>query len=150
MSASSTKATQTLREIDKLEKIGLDGVCAMLGAGHKDASGAFNVGVGLDPLQVGMVRMFLTDNIGQTNEETLDLLSKKMALLGQIRSRIDVMVFLEETIVNHRTGETAWERLLDMPQNADETWGANSRPANIAWALDDIVKAVKPKDASRS
>ena len=53
-------ALNVLRQIDKLETLGVDGVCAMLGDGLTDASGAVNPGVGLDPVQVGMMRIFLT------------------------------------------------------------------------------------------
>ena len=142
-----TTAIQVLREIDKLDKIGLDGVCAMLGNGLKDASGAFNKGVGLDPLQIGMVRLFLANSKGATDVETIANLKQTMSHLNKIKSRIDLMVALEDNIVNNVTGETSWDCLLAMPQNSDETWGDNSRPANIAWALDDMIGAITARAA---
>ena len=70
----------------------------------------------------------------------------KYELERQVRSfesRIDLMCALEETTVSP-SGETAWDRLLSMARNEDETWGGNSRPANIGWALDDILAAISP------
>jgi len=123
---------QALREIDKLDKIGADGVRAMLTTGMKDASGAFNQGLGLHPFQAEFLVSVISGGAGDP--------------LGHIKrlcSRINMMVVLEETIVDQRTGETAWGRLLNTPSSADETWGENSRPANIGWALDDLVKAAQ-------
>ncbi len=134
---------QALREIDKLDKLGIEGVCAMLGEGLKDASGATNKGVGLDPLQVGMVRLFLTETSGHaSNEDTIASIARVMAKLGRIRGRIDLMVALEERCVNGKTGETAWDRLLAMRPNSDETWRDGGGPANMAWALDDVLEAL--------
>lgn len=133
---------QILREIDKLDRIGLDGVCAMLGNGLRDASGAFNPGIGLMPIQIGMIRLFFEETTGHdTNEKTLDAMAKVFSRLRQIRCRIDLMCCLEETAVG--PNETAWDRLILMPQNEDETWSSNGRPKNIAWALDDIVKLLR-------
>jgi hypothetical protein len=129
---------QALREIDKLDKIGADGVRAMLTTGMKDASGAFNQGLGLHPFQADFLVSAISGGAGDS--------------LGHIKrlcSRINMMVALEETIVDQRTGETAWGRLLNTPGNADETWGENSRPANIGWALDDLVKAAQQLPSPR-
>ena len=123
---------QVLREIDKLDKIGPDGVRAMLTTGAMDASGAFNKGVGLHPFQAE----FLISAISGNREDPL-------GHMRRLCNRMDMLVALEETVLDAQTGETAWERLLAMPRNADETWGQNSRPANIGWALDDLVKIVK-------
>jgi hypothetical protein len=123
---------QVLREIDKLDKIKADGVRAMLTTGMKDASGAFNQGLGLHPFQADFLVSAISGGAGDP--------------LGHIKrlcSRINMMVALEKTIVDQRTGETAWGLLLNTPGNADETWGENSRPANIGWALDDLVKAAQ-------
>ncbi len=48
-----------LRAIDKLDRLGLDGVRALLGEGRKDESGDFTKGAGLGPAQVEVVMGFM-------------------------------------------------------------------------------------------
>ncbi len=48
-----------LRAIDKLDRLGVDGVRALLGAGRKDESGDFTDGAGLDDLQADVVMGFM-------------------------------------------------------------------------------------------
>lgn len=48
-----------LRAIDKLDRLGLDGVRALLGAGRKDDSGDFTDGAGLLPEQIERVMLFV-------------------------------------------------------------------------------------------
>ena len=48
-----------LRAIDKLDRLGLDGVRALLGAGRKDESGDFTDGAGLDDAQADVVMGFM-------------------------------------------------------------------------------------------
>jgi histidyl-tRNA synthetase len=59
-----------LRAIDKLDRLGLEGVRALLGAGRKDASGDFTQGAGLAAEQVGVVMGFM-QALGATSVETL-------------------------------------------------------------------------------
>ena len=59
-----------LRAIDKLDRLGLDGVRALLGAGRKDASGDFTDGAGLGPEQAEIVMAFMTAK-APTAEATL-------------------------------------------------------------------------------
>ncbi len=47
-----------LRAIDKLDRLGEDGVRALLGEGRKDASGDFTDGAGLEPDQIEIVMSF--------------------------------------------------------------------------------------------
>ncbi len=54
------RSLQVLRCIDKLDKVGLDGVKLLLGPGRKDESGAFIAGVGLEPEQVELVLGYLS------------------------------------------------------------------------------------------
>ena len=139
-------ALNVLRQIDKLETLGVDGVCAMLGGGLTDASGAVNPGVGLDPVQVGMMRIFLTDTTaqeGDSNEARLDRIGAAVSRLGQIRSRIDLLACLEDTMGSD--GTTAWDKLLALRANDDETWSEGGRPANLTWALDDIIGVLKKR-----
>jgi len=48
-----------LRAIDKLDRLGLDGVRALLGEGRKDPSGDFTTGAGLSDAQAGVVMGFV-------------------------------------------------------------------------------------------
>ncbi|WP_299561918.1 histidine--tRNA ligase [uncultured Sulfitobacter sp.] len=48
-----------LRAIDKLDRLGLDGVRALLGAGRKDESGDFTEGAGLDTAQADVIIGFM-------------------------------------------------------------------------------------------
>ncbi len=59
-----------LRTIDKFDKVGEEGVRALLGEGRLDASGAFIEGVGLSPAQAEPVIAFLTAR-GADGGETL-------------------------------------------------------------------------------
>jgi histidyl-tRNA synthetase len=64
-----------LRAIDKLDRLGEDGVRALLGPGRKDESGDFTSGAGLSDPQVGLVMSFL-DARGATAAETCARLSE--------------------------------------------------------------------------
>ena len=48
-----------LRAIDKLDRLGVDGVRALLGEGRKDASGDFTKGAGLSPAQLRAILDFV-------------------------------------------------------------------------------------------
>ena len=123
---------QALREIDKLDKIGPEGVRAMLTAGLKDASGAFNPGLELHPFQADfLIAVCQTKGDGA------------LPRIKQLVSRVDLMCALEAIEV--ATGETAWDRLLSLQQNQDETWATGGRP-NIAWALDDLARLLKARE----
>ena len=69
------RADDVLRQIDKFDKVGADGVRALLTGGRKDDSGAFIGGVGLDDEQAAPVLAFLTSK-GADNAATLDNLRK--------------------------------------------------------------------------
>ncbi|MGJ8596090.1 histidine--tRNA ligase [Sulfitobacter sp.] len=60
-----------LRAIDKLDRLGTDGVRALLGAGRKDESGDFTDGAGLDEAQADVVMGF----VNATEIVTEDLLA---------------------------------------------------------------------------
>ncbi|WP_138934725.1 histidine--tRNA ligase [Roseovarius arcticus] len=51
-----------LRAIDKLDRLGPEGVRALLGEGRKDDSGDFTKGAGLDDAQADVVMMFVNAN----------------------------------------------------------------------------------------
>ena len=62
-----------LRAIDKLDRLGADGVRALLGGGRKDDSGDFTKGAGLDPDAIEKVIAF-TMARRSTNHQTLEAL----------------------------------------------------------------------------
>lgn len=136
----SATQIQVLRTIDKLDKVGLGGVEKLLTIGLTDVSGSFIPGCGLDPIQTNLLMGFLATK-GETNDATLRAISAWFGRAQQVNSRIDMMVFLEDTDIGG--DRTAWDRLLDMRPNEDETWSDGGRPANIAWALDDLVKVAR-------
>jgi histidyl-tRNA synthetase len=58
-----------LRAIDKLDRLGVDGVRALIGAGRKDASGDFTDGAGLDDASADVIMGFMDakrDTAGDT------------------------------------------------------------------------------------
>jgi histidyl-tRNA synthetase len=64
------QAEDVLRQIDKFDKVGRDGVLALLTTGRKDDSGAMIEGVGLSEAQAQPVLAFLTSK-GTDNAATL-------------------------------------------------------------------------------
>lgn len=120
---------QILREIDKLDRIGPDGVKQMLTTGMTDSSGAFNKGVGLDNFTAD----YLLAICSQSGPRCLEN-------IVQLNSRINLMIKLEETVIEGNY--TAWDRLIKMTPNQDQTWNNNGRPANIGWALDDLIEFI--------
>ncbi|WP_069300169.1 histidine--tRNA ligase [Neptunicoccus sediminis] len=87
-----------LRAIDKLDRLGLDGVRALLGEGRKDASGDFTKGAGLSDEQADVVMGFMSAK-RDTGAETCARLSelvqgseigaKGVAELEEIASLLD-------------------------------------------------------------
>ncbi|WP_347139562.1 histidine--tRNA ligase [Paracoccus sp. SSK6] len=65
------QADDVLRQIDKFDKVGREGVLALLTTGRKDDSGAMIEGVGLTETQAQPVLAFLTSK-GADNAATLD------------------------------------------------------------------------------
>ncbi|RMC37689.1 histidine--tRNA ligase [Paracoccus alkanivorans] len=72
------KAEDVLRQIDKFDKVGRDGVLDLLTTGRKDDSGAFIDGVGLSESQAAPVLAFLTSK-GGDNAATLDNLREAVS-----------------------------------------------------------------------
>lgn len=116
-------ALQTLRTIDKVDRIGWDGV-------QKILTEPLPQGPGLHPTQAALLCGIL---------KAKNYITSAPMLLD----RINIMTALDADTTKDASGRTAWERLLEMPANADETWNDGKRPANIAWALDDLVGAAR-------
>ena len=98
-----------LRAIDKLDRLGLDGVRALLGAGRKDASGDFTDGAGLGPEQAEIVMAFMTAKaptaeatlatlgglvqgapVGVEGVQELETMAELLAAQGYAADRIDI------------------------------------------------------------
>ena len=62
------KRLTVLRAIDKLDRLGDDGVKLLLGTGRKDESGDFTKGAGLDESQIGFLMNFLRPVYGYSVE----------------------------------------------------------------------------------
>jgi histidyl-tRNA synthetase len=73
-----------LRAIDKLDRLGLDGVRALLGEGRKDESGDFTRGAGLSPGQAEVVMNYVCagDIVGPEPEDIARLLEGQDARAG--------------------------------------------------------------------
>jgi len=102
-----------LRALDKLDRLGEDGVKLLLGAGRKDASGDFTEGAKLDAGQIDRVISFVTataqtnaqtcarlrefftgSETGLAGVQTLDEMTVQLAALGykEDRIRIDLSI----------------------------------------------------------
>ncbi len=85
-----------LRAMDKLDRLGLDGVRALLGKGRKDESGDFTRGAGLDDKAIETVIAFLSARSGNGNAETIANLEKTIRLdaandgLAELRTLADL------------------------------------------------------------
>jgi histidyl-tRNA synthetase len=98
-----------LRAIDKLDRLGADGVRALLGEGRKDASGDFTKGAGLSSQQAEVVIDFMdakrdtgantvarlrelvaTSIVGQEGVEELEYIATLLAAQGYGADRIEI------------------------------------------------------------
>ncbi|MEM6740081.1 MAG: histidine--tRNA ligase [Pseudomonadota bacterium] len=83
-----------LRAIDKLDRLGLEGVEALMGSGRKDASGDFTEGANLIPEQVARIMSFL-----HGNEEVIgDLGDFELATGGQVNAVSKTIDYLNDLI----------------------------------------------------
>ncbi len=67
-----------LRAIDKLDRVGRDGVTELLGKGRKDTSGDYTEGAGLDTKQIDIIHAYL-DARSDSRTEVCDSLGKLVA-----------------------------------------------------------------------
>lgn len=92
-------------------------------------------GAGLQLRQAEVI-CWIFDIPRRPSTEWLTGLTKLARKIAQVKGRIDLRALLEETTVG---AESAWDRLLAIPVNVDKTRRDGGRPANIGWALDDIL-----------
>ena len=68
--ADKSKHLTVLRAIDKLDRLGVEGVRLLLGSGRKDESGDFTKGAGLEPNQIQAIVSFV-EAVGGDRDQTL-------------------------------------------------------------------------------
>jgi len=99
-----------LRTIDKFDKVGADGVRALLGKGRLDTSGAFIDGVGLSADQSELVIGFLTSRA----ETTAETLSNLTGAVGGSQIGLDGIKELQEiSTLLHAQGYDADRIVID-------------------------------------
>lgn len=130
-------AFETLRQIDKLDKVGIEGVRARLTTGVSDDSGAFVEGVGMRDTQANAIVAFLDGSFGTGVEG----MRRWFDLIG---TRMKLMVALES--IENEDGTTKFDELLSMPVCPNQTWEDGHRPENIGWAIDDIADCIRCED----
>lgn len=64
----SSQVSIALRAIDKLDRIGIEGVNQLLGKGRKDDSGDFTTGAGLDKAQIEIIGEYLQAKVSGRSE----------------------------------------------------------------------------------
>ena len=128
---------QVLRTLDKADKIGVDGFIALL----QEPPEKF--GAGLDRFRAEWIGSFRRCT-GRDNDETIANLRAWFEIAPTIRRRLDLMCALAKQ--TDAGGTTAWDRLLNMPDNDDQSWRDGGRPANIGWALDDLGAALAKRE----
>ncbi|MCR9130278.1 MAG: histidine--tRNA ligase [Alphaproteobacteria bacterium] len=86
--AAAEKRLRVLRAIDKLDRLGLEGVEQLLGAGRKDESGDFTEGAGLDAGQAAKVLSFveIQSLAAEQADPTRFTLDRLTATLGETSS----------------------------------------------------------------
>ncbi len=102
------KRLTVLRAIDKLDRLGVEGVKLLLGKGRKDESGDFTKGAGLDEAAADRIIAFVSAKAAST-KDTIDNLAKLVAgtggeagatELGEIASTIDAAGYGDRVIID--------------------------------------------------
>ena len=100
-----------LRSIDKLDRVGLEGVKLLLGPGRKDESGDFTKGVGLSPGQIDVVLDYLSVT-GQRRSAVCDTLEK---IVGQSTVGLEGVAELREIDQALKNGGYGEDRVVFDP-----------------------------------
>lgn len=116
-----------MRAIDKIDRLGPDGVRALLGAGRKDESGDFTKGAGLSPKQTSVIMAFVNAN---------DEIDKRLKAQSKIAKSVS-KDYATELDYAWMLGDREISYLLSL----EETAGPAIRNANTLIYLADVVKA---------
>lgn len=98
------QAEDVLRQIDKFDKVGPEGVLALLTTGRKDDSGAMIDGVGLSDAQAAPVLAFLTSK-GAINTETLANLRNAVGVSDIGAEGVDELAQISDMLAAMGVGE---------------------------------------------
>ena len=90
-----------LRAIDKLDRLGPEGVRALLGAGRKDESGDFTKGAGLEPAAIDRVLAYTSARAGD-NAATLEAFTSTVA--GSVTGEAGLSELREIAALAHASG----------------------------------------------
>ena len=126
---------QVLREIDKIDRVGIDGVRQRLTTGTVDESGARLPGLGLSSMQAEIILSFVDQLFGSG-------VVGMRTWFNVVPCRIQTMAVLKS--VEIAPGYTLLDKLIDMPVTEDGFWSDGARPKNIGWALDDLAEILLP------
>ena len=88
---------KVLRAIDKLDRLGADGVAALLGEGRKDDSGDYTKGAGLDAAGIKAVLGFTTASDNDRGK-TLATLSALMGSSSQGQAGVDELKLIDDIL----------------------------------------------------
>jgi histidyl-tRNA synthetase len=91
--ASLARRLIVLRAIDKIDRVGRDGVALLLGVGRKDDSGDFTEGAGLEPAQIARILDYVT---------------------APVAGRAETLTALRPLVAGSATGEKGLEELAGM------------------------------------
>ncbi|WP_187431803.1 Histidine--tRNA ligase [Roseobacter fucihabitans] len=99
-----------LRAIDKLDRLGVEGVRALLGEGRKDESGDFTEGAGLREAQVEVVMGFVSANqhVQSALDEAGDAISITVREMGKLMNASAD----QQTEFHDRTSQQKWNRAV--------------------------------------
>jgi histidyl-tRNA synthetase len=93
---NSSRRLTVLRAVDKLDRLGRDGVKALLGAGRKDESGDFTKGAGLSADAINLISNFLRPEVkgrARVSEAVQrpveDMISAEASVLGEGLAFVD-------------------------------------------------------------
>lgn len=96
---AAARRSHVLRSIDKFDRIGIDGVAALLGPGRLDESGDFSPGVGLSDDAIAAVVGFVT--AGEGGGSRNDVIGRLDALVGDApegRAGIDELATIDSLL----------------------------------------------------
>ncbi|GAA6177622.1 histidine--tRNA ligase [Sulfitobacter pacificus] len=123
-----------LRAIDKLDRLGTDGVRALLGEGRKDESGDFTKGAGLDSLQVNVVMSFVNAHSDVSSALAIEASNaseegdeRRADLLTDARYSMDASFVDRDAKITYGKARAVWnKRMLDH-------LGALVKDSDIGW-----------------
>jgi len=124
-----------LRAIDKYDRLGVEGVRQLLGAGRKDESGDFTQGAGLSPHQADRIMLY----VNSMND--LLSLADVTALSKQDRRKLDKPHLGE--LLPEKDGKILYRSNLSTLKSLDTNFRNNSRSEQGIAELYDIFNACR-------